>query len=114
MTSTIDQVLKLIDAGFTKDEILSLTQSGSTSNETPAEGTDSQAQGDATDPKEDDAAAPATDSKDDTKEALNALTSQVQMLIKAQQASNRAGLGSAGSKPQTTDEILAGLINPQN
>lgn len=111
---TIDELLALINAGYTKEEITALTQSGSVDNTPPANSqanTEPEANSDQTQVSTN---APSTEPEADnnTAKALAELTAQVQTLVKAQQASNRANTSNTARAFATTDDILAGLINP--
>ena len=90
-------LMKLVDAGFTKEEILQIA-SASVYNPTP-------------EPE-----APAPEPADNSTELLNVmqgLTSQMNTLTRALQASNILRAEQAGTgKPDTVDDILATIINP--
>lgn len=119
MISTIDQIIKLIDAGYTKDEISALIETSGTGTtpdpETPAA---QETKPDHPETKGETLKAPESTSQnvsdDSTKKALEELTNTVNALVKAQQASNRAGTSNVGRVYETTDDILAGIINPKN
>ena len=109
MTS-IENVLRLLDAGYSKDEINALLagnkdgQPPKASQEDPETTNDQQTET---------APAPAAPVTDDTAKALAELTAQVHTLVKAQQAANRANTSNMQRVTASTDEILAGLINPK-
>ena len=90
-------LMKLVNAGFTKEEILQIA-SASVYAPTP-------------EPE-----APAPEPADNNTELLNVmqgLTSQMNTLTRALQASNILRAEQAGTgKPDTVDDILATIINP--
>ena len=97
-------LMKLVDAGFTKEEILQIA-SASVYAPTP------EPEAPAPEP-----AAPAPEPVDNSTELLNVmqgLTSQMNTLTRALQASNILRAEQAGTgKPDTVDDILATIINP--
>ena len=97
-------LMKLVDAGFTKEEIL---QIASASVYAPAPEPEAPAP---------EPAAPAPEPVDNSTELLNVmqgLTSQMNTLTRALQASNILRAEQAGTgKPDTVDDILATIINP--
>ena len=97
-------LMKLVDAGFTKEEILQIA-SASVYAPTP------EPEAPAPEP-----AAPAPEPVDNNTELLNVmqgLTSQMNTLTRALQASNILRAEQAGTgKPDTVDDILATIINP--
>ena len=97
-------LMKLVDAGFTKEEILQIA-SASVYTPTP------EPEAPAPEP-----AAPAPEPVDNSTELLNVmqgLTSQMNTLTRALQASNILRAEQAGTgKPDTVDDILATIINP--
>lgn len=97
-------LMKLVDAGFTKEEILQIA-SASVYTPTPEQ------EAPAPEP-----AAPAPEPVDNSTELLNVmqgLTSQMNTLTRALQASNILRAEQAGTgKPDTVDDILATIINP--
>ena len=97
-------LMKLVDAGFTKEEIL---QIASASVYAPAPEPEAPAP---------EPAAPAPEPVDNNTELLNVmqgLTSQMNTLTRALQASNILRAEQAGTgKPDTVDDILATIINP--
>lgn len=109
-----NDILELVRAGFTHDEILALTsQKDPTPEPTPTPEPDPTP---APEPEPTPAPEPGTGkSEPDVMAAIAALTSQVETLTKAQQAANRAQSGSQVGRlmNETTEEILAGLINPK-
>lgn len=106
----VDQIIKLVDAGFSKDEILQLTQDGSQAS-APAPAPDP-APAPAPDPEPTPAPAPDSAAEPNVMDALASLTKQVEALTKAQQSANR-NMTNTKIVTQNTDEILAGLINPK-
>ena len=97
-------LMKLVDAGFTKEEILQIA-SASVYNPTP------EPEAPAPEPE-----AHAPEPADNSTELLNVmqgLTSQMNTLTRALQASNILRAEQAGTgKPDTVDDILATIINP--
>ena len=97
-------LMKLVDAGFTKEEIL---QIASASVYAPAPEPEAPAP---------EPAAPAPEPADNSTELLNVmqgLTSQMNTLTRALQASNILRAEQAGTgKTDTVDDILATIINP--
>ena len=118
MTSTIDQIIKLIDAGYTKDEISALIETSGTGTTPNPDKPAAQETNDHQETKGETLKAPESTSQnvsdDSTTKALEELTSTINSLVKAQQASNRAGTSNVGRVYETTDDILAGIINPKN
>lgn len=107
-----NDILELVRAGFTHDEILALT----TQKDPTPEPTPEPDPTPAPDPEPTPAPEPGTGkSEPDVMAAIAALTSQVETLTKAQQAANRAQSGSQVGRlmNETTEDILAGLINPK-
>lgn len=109
-----NDILELVRAGFTHDEILGMTtQKDPTPEPTPTPEPDPTP---APDPEPTPAPEPGTGKTEpDVMAAIAALTSQVETLTKAQQAANRAQSGSQVGRlmNETTEDILAGLINPK-
>lgn len=109
-----NDILELVRAGFTHAEILAMTtQKEPTPDPAPDPAPDPTP---APDPEPTPAPEPGTGkSEPDVMAAIAALTSQVETLTKAQQAANRAQSGSQVGRlmNETTEDILAGLINPK-
>lgn len=116
----VDQILKLVDAGFSKDEILQLTQDGSqASAPAPAPAPDPAAESGQNESENADSSGVSETGKSsnpvnepNVMDALASLTKQVEALTKAQQSANR-NMTNTKIVTQNTDEILAGLINPK-
>ena len=102
-----NEILELIRAGFTKDEILGLTST----EPTPAPDPEPTPAPDP-EPTPEPTPVPSSDSTD-VNAAIAALTKQVEELTKAQQAANRSHSQVGRLMNETTDDILAGLINPK-
>ena len=104
-------LMKLVDAGFTKEEILQIASASvyapTPEPEAPAPEPEAPAP---------ESAAPAPEQVDNSTELLNVmqgLTSQMNTLTRALQASNILRAEQAGTgKPDTVDDILATIINP--
>lgn len=125
---TIDQIFKLLDAGFTKEEIKALT--GSVSAETAGSPTNApestEADGGTITPPEAENAAQGensapqgtqtTDAQQTFNEtvlnAINALNDSVKALSKTQQTSNVRGLSFTGSEREDAATVLARIIDP--
>lgn len=111
-----NDILELVRAGFTHDEILAMTtQKDPTPDPAP---TPAPEPGPTPAPEPDPTPAPEPGTgktEPDVMAAIAALTSQVETLTKAQQAANRAQSGSQVGRlmNETTEDILAGLINPK-
>lgn len=138
---TVEQVLTLVEKGFTRDDIMKLTGNGSTSSHVPE--ADSGAAGadpgqvnplpdQAAKPEKEITAGPAADAKDDpepekkpaaaaaeptaTEKRLDSIEQSISKLIKSVQANNLktdAFGGAADSLEETTDKIMAGIIRPE-
>lgn len=104
-----NDILELIRAGFTKDEIMSLT-----STQEPAAAPQPATPEPTPEPDPEPTPDPSTgESNNDVNAAIAALTKQVEALTKAQQAANRSRSQVQNLMNETTDDILAGLINPK-
>lgn len=133
---TVEQVLTLVEKGFSRDDIMQLIGDGSTSSHVPV--TDSVTDG--ADPGQvcpspDQAAkpvnaGPAENAKDDpepepaaaaaeptaTEKRLDSIEQSISKLIKSVQANNLktdAFGGAADSLEETTDKIMAAIIRPE-
>jgi len=105
-------LMKLVDAGFTKEEILQIASASVYAPAPEPEAPAPEPEAPAPEP-----AAPAPEPVDNSTELLNVmqgLTSQMNTLTRALQASNilRAEQAGTGGKPDTVDDILATIINP--
>ena len=98
---SVDDILKLVNAGFTKAEIMQLSAAPA-SDPAPA-------------PEDDPAPAPASDPapapEDMTQKLLNGITGQLQALTSAVQANNIRGASSPANAPETTEDIIKGMFN---
>lgn len=104
-------IFKLLDAGFTHDEILAMESDGAPAPDPdPAPASDSTPDpAPASDPTPDPAAS-ETPSKE--MQAIAELTKTVESLVKAQQMQNRAQ-SNTQRVINSTDEILSNIINPK-
>lgn len=97
----VDDILKLVNAGFTKAEIMQLG-AAPVSDPAPA-------------PEDDPAPAPASDPapapEDITQKLLNGITGQLQALTSAVQANNIRGANAPANAPETTEDIIKGMFN---
>ena len=138
---TVEQVLTLVDKGFTRDDIMMIIGDGSTPSPVPA--TDSGTAGadpgpgssspdqDAK-PEKEITAGPAADAADDpepekpaaaaaeptaTEKRLDSLEASISKLIKSIQASNLKSDSfgeQGGSLEEQTDRIMASIIRPEH
>ena len=98
----VDDILKLVNAGFTKAEIMQLSAPAGDPAPAP-EGNPTPA------PAGDPAPAPAPE--DLTQKLLNGITGQLQALTSAVQANNIRGANAPANGPETTEEIIKGMFN---
>lgn len=91
----VDDILKLVNAGFTKAEIMQLSAGPAPAND-PA-------------PAGDPAPEPAPE--DLTQKLLNGITGQLQALTSAVQANNIRGANAPANSPETTEDIIKGMFN---
>lgn len=105
-------IFKLLDAGFTHDEILAMESDGApTPDPDPDPASDPTPDpAPASDPTPDPAPASETPSKE--MQAIAELTKTVESLVKAQQMQNRAQ-SNTQRVINSTDEILSNIINPK-
>lgn len=104
-----NDILELLRAGFSKDEIMSLT-----STQEPAAAPQPATPEPTPEPDPEPTPDPSSsESNNDVNTAIAALTKQVEALTKAQQAANRSRSQVQNLMNETTDDILAGLINPK-
>lgn len=96
---TVEQILKLIDAGFTKEEIGAMTAPGTVPAPEPA-----QAPG----------PAPAPDEKkpENQPSETNDVTEALKDIKQLLQKMNISGMTMATKDVRNTDDILASIINP--
>ena len=135
---TVEQVLTLVEKGFSRDDIMQLIGDGSTTSHVPA--TDSGAAG--ADPGQGNSsspdqaakpvnAGPAENEKDDpepkepaaaaaepteTEKRLDSMEESISKLIKSIQANNLKSDsfgGAADSLEEQTNKIMAGIIRPE-
>lgn len=104
----VDDILKLVNAGFTKAEIMQLGASPA-SDPAPDQTGDPAPAGDpAGDPAP--APAPAPAPEDLTQKLLNGITGQLQALTSAVQANNIRGASSPANGPETTEDIIKSMF----
>ena len=96
---TINELMKLVDAGFTKQEILQLAGAAQEPKEDPKP-----------EPKEDPKPEPAPQPEPQQAYDMAALLAKMDEMTKAVQASNLAA--SRQPAPETADDILAAIIRP--
>lgn len=98
---SVDDILKLVNAGFTKAEIMQLSAAPA-SDPAPA-------------PEDDPAPAPASDPaqapEDMTQKLLSGITGQLQALTSAVQANNIRGANAPANAPETTEDIIKSMFN---
>lgn len=100
----VDDILKLVNAGFTKAEIMQLSSAAPASDPAPApEGDPAPAPA----PKSDPAPAP----EDMTQKLLNGITGQLHALTSAVQANNIRGANAPANAPETTEDIIKSMFN---
>ena len=138
---TVEQVLTLVEKGFSRDDIMLLIGDGSSISHVPATvsgsagadpGQDNSSSPDqAAKPEKEITAGPAADAADDpepkeqapaaaeptaTDKRLDSLEESISKLIKSIQANNLKSDsfgGAADSLEETTDKIMAGIIRPE-
>lgn len=110
---TFEQIMKLQEMGFCKEEIMELIKVG----DPAAEGAEPEPVPEpkpepAPEPKPEPAPAPAPDTKDTTD--LSAVINKLDTLISAIQSSNRinAEITDVKSNQQIVDDMLANIVNP--
>lgn len=110
---TFEQIIRLQQMGFTKEDIMELIKVG----DPAAEGAEPKpepepAPAPAPEPKPEPAPAPAPDTKDTTD--LSAVVNKLDKLISAVQSSNRlnAEISDVKSNQQIVDDMLANIVNP--
>lgn len=108
---SVDDILKLVNAGFTKAEILQLSAAAPAGDPAPAPAGDP-APAPAGDqaPAGDPAPAPAPAPEDLTQKLLSGITGQLQALTSAVQANNIRGANSPANGPETTEDIIKGMF----
>lgn len=106
----LNEIFKLIDAGFTKQDILALA--GSQQTETKTEPKEEPKPEPKQEPKEEPKTEPKPEPQEtETDKLVKALGLQVEGLTKALQASNIRNTEHAGQE-ESVDDILAKIINP--
>lgn len=98
---SVDDILKLVNAGFTKAEIMQLGAAPASDPAPAPEGEPAPA------PASDPAPAP----EDMTQKLLNGITGQLQALTSAVQANNIRGANAPANAPETTEDIIKGMFN---
>lgn len=107
----IEDVFKLVEAGFSKEEIIKLSEEAEVVE--PAVDEPVAEPEPVADPEP--AAEQEHDSMAEILHVMQALTAQMNTLTRALQASNILGAEQRGSgRPQDVDEILANIINPHS
>lgn len=120
---TVDQVLQLLEKGFTREEILSMGTEPAQQNQDQESGQDqkqdqdqNQDQGQNQDQNQEPAAA-AEPAAAETEKRLDSIEASINKLIKAVQAQNLKN-DSFGSMPESleaeTDKIMASIIRPES
>lgn len=110
---TFEQIVKLQEMGFCKDEIMELIKVGDPAAEGPEpEPVPEPKPEPAPEPKPEPAPATAPDTKDTTD--LSAVVNKLDTLISAIQSSNRlnAEITDVKSNQQIVDDMLANIVNP--
>ena len=109
----LNDILKLVNAGFTKAEIMKLFSADPAGDPVPARAP-APAQTPAPDPASDPAPAPAqtpTPAPEDlTQKLLNGITGQLQALTSAVQANNIRGANAPAKGPETTEDIIKSMF----
>lgn len=101
-----EQLIKLLDAGFTKEDIMKLsTVSTEISTDKPSEDPEPAEPATPAEPT-----APADPAESGTMKMINALTAQVKDLTAAVQKQNIRSATGASEDPETIDDIIAGMF----
>ena len=100
----VDDILKLVNAGFTKAEIMQLSAAPAGDPAPAPEGDPAPAP--AGDPAPTQAPAP----EDLTQKLLNGITGQLQALTSAVQANNIRGANAPANGPETTEDIIKSMF----
>lgn len=108
---TFEQIMKLQEMGFCKEEIMELIKVGDPAAEGPEPEPEPEP-APAPEPKPEPAPAPAPDTKDTTD--LSEVINKLDTLISAIQSSNRinAEITDVKSNQQIVDDMLANIVNP--
>lgn len=111
----LNDILKLVNAGFTKAEIMQLSEAPAgdpapapAQTPTPAPAPDPAP---TPAPAGDPAPAPAPAPEDMTQKLLNGITGQLQALTSAVQANNIRGANAPANAPETTEDIIKSMFN---
>lgn len=110
---TYEQIIRLQQMGFTKEDIMELIKVGDPAAEGPEPKPEPEpAPAPAPEAKPEPAPAPAPDTKDTTD--LSAVVNKLDKLISAVQSSNRlnAEISDVKSNQQIVDDMLANIVNP--
>ena len=99
---SVDDILKLVNAGFTKAEIMQLGAAPASDPAPTPENDPAPA------PEKEPAPAPAPE--DLTQKLLNGITGQLQALTSAVQANNIRGANAPANGPETTEDIIKGMF----
>ena len=107
----VDDILKLVNAGFTKAEIMKLSSADPAGDPVPAQApapAQTPAPAPASNPAP--APAPAPAPEDMTQKLLNGITGQLQALTSAVQANNIRGANAPANGPETTEDIIKSMF----
>ena len=109
---SVDDILKLINAGFSKAEIMQLSAApagdpAQANDPAPAPAGDPAPAGE---PAGDPAPAPSPATEDLTQKLLSGITGQLQALTSAVQANNIRGASSPANGPETTEDIIKSMF----
>lgn len=96
----LNDILKLVNAGFTKAEIMQLSAAPAGD---PAPAPES-------DPAQAPAPTPAPAPEDMTQKLLNGITGQLQALTSAVQANNIRGANAPANAPETTEDVIKSMF----
>lgn len=100
----VDDILKLVNAGFTKAEIMQLSAAPASDPAPAPEGDPAPA------PAGDPAPASVPAPEDMTQKLLNGITGQLQALTSAVQANNIRGANAPANAPETTEDIIKSMF----
>lgn len=104
-----EQLMKLLEAGFTKDDIMKLsTASTEISTGNPTTDPEPAAPAEPSAPSE--PSAPVEPAESETMKMINDLTAQVKDLTAAVQKQNIRSATGACEDPETIDDIIAGMF----
>lgn len=105
---SVDDILKLVKAGFTKAEIMQLSAGPAPANDPAPAGDPAPANDPA--PASNPAPAQAPAPEDLTQKLLNGITGQLQALTSAVQAKNIRGANAPANVPETTEDIIKSMF----